>query len=163
MVMCMPRLIFLAGVLPFASAFLGGILALSLAAPAFVEAQETRIRAESVVVVDDSGTNRAAMSTGPGARSAVRVRSQGGRDRVIMYTGGTIVGGGTQPDEANVSVFVPEADTIAALGTAPDGTGSVMYLRDRQGQTRIWLRVDLDGNPSIEMRDANGDVTWQAQ
>ena len=38
-----------------------------------------------------------------------------------------------------------------------------MYLRDRQGQTRILLLLDADGNPSIEMRDASSNVTWSAQ
>ena len=163
----MRRTILLAGVLPFVSAFLGGVLAFSFVVPGIVEAQETRIRAESVVVVDDSGMNRAAMETGPGARSAVVVRSQGEITRVSLNIGG---GAGTRPDAAFLSVFAPEGPpdeggipAIARLGTGDDGDGSVMYLRDRQGGIRIWLRVDGDGNPSMEIRDASGNVTWRAE
>ena len=49
------------------------------------------------------------------------------------------------------------------LGTDNDGVGSEMYLSDRQGLPRIWLRVDADGNPSMEMRDTEGNVTWRAR
>jgi hypothetical protein len=166
----MRRTILLAGVLPFVSAFLGGILAFSLVIPSFVEAQESRIRAESVVVVDDSGTIRANMNSGPGARSNVGVFSQAGIPRISMSTGGSLSAGGTQPDEATLAIFPPEGapaqgspGSIAILGTGAEGVGSTMQLLDRQGQTRIWLRVDADGNPSIEMRDASGNVTWWAQ
>jgi hypothetical protein len=33
-----------------------------------------------------------------------------------------------------------------------------MFLNDRQGHRRIFLRVDADGNPSIEMLNADGNV-----
>jgi hypothetical protein len=160
----MRRTFLLAGVLPFVSAFLGGVLAFSLVVPGIADAQESRIRAESVVVVDGNGTTRANMNSGPGARSGVSVWSQAGVPRVQVATGGSIAGGGTQPDAAIVGVFAPEGSPmIALLGTGAEGVGSTMQLSDRQGQIRLWLRVDADGNPSIQMLDANGNITWSAQ
>lgn len=150
---------------------IGTVLALNVLAPAVVEAQEARIRAESVVVVDGSGTDRVRMRTGPGTRSSVGVFSEAGRLRISLSTGGIPEDDGTQPDEAVVQIFSPEGSIgfpgglppIAHLGTTAGGAGSVMYLRDRQGQIRIRLAVDADGNPSIETRDATGNVTWSAQ
>ena len=149
---------------------IGTVVALNILARAVVEAQGTQIRAESVWVVDENGTQRVTMSTGPGAHSSARVRSADGILRVSMSTGGVPRDGGTQPDEADVQVFAPEGTTgfggpgpIASLGTGAGGVGSTLYLGDRQGQIRIFLRVDADGNPSMEMRDASGNVTWRAQ
>ncbi len=81
-----------------------------------------------------------------------------------MSTGGNPARGGNS-EEAGLWVFAPERGllSIAGLGTLLDGSGSTMYLRDRQGQNRILLQLDADGNPSIEMRDSNGNVTWRAQ
>ena len=149
---------------------IGTLVALNVLAPAAVEAQQAGIRDERVAVVDGNGTERAIMSTGPGARSAVGVWSATGIPRAVMSTGG-VPPGGTEPDEASLGVFAPEGSTaqvgglppIASLGTGAGGAGSALVLRDRQGQTRIWLRVDADGNPSMEMRDASGNVTWRAQ
>lgn len=54
----MRRTILLAGVLPFVSAFLGGVLAFGLVAPSMATAQATvqqEVRANSFVLVNDSG------------------------------------------------------------------------------------------------------------
>ena len=45
-----------------------------------------------------------------------------------------------------------------------DGPGTVnLFLSDSQGNKRIVLLVDDDGNPSIKFLDGNGNVTWSAQ
>jgi hypothetical protein len=168
----MRRTILLTGVLPFISAFLGGIMALHVGAPGALNAEETRIRAESVVVVDESGTNRVSMSSSTTGtdRSAVDVYSAAGINRAVLSTAASSPGDITQPlDAVNLVLFAPEgrlasgAEGIARLGTGAGGAGATFHLADRQGQIRIWLQVDADGNPSIEMRDASGNVTWSAQ
>jgi hypothetical protein len=186
----MRRTILLAGALPFVAAFFGGALAFSLLVPSLVEAQEARIRAENVTVVDGSGTSRAIMSTGPGARSAVNVQSVEGAPRVSMNTGGNVAEGGTEPDLAGLWIYTPEAPgtpgfgTVArltsqtsgtvllGLGRAPGGISlqadagdipSRMAMRDADGNIRISLRVDPDGTPRIVMLDADGNVTWSAR
>jgi hypothetical protein len=149
---------------------IGTIVALNVLAPAVVEAQETRIRAESVDVVDGNGTSRILMSAGLGARVSMLLRSQAGINRISISTGGDPAFGGISPDDAYVRVFAPEGPRgaggllpIASLGTTQGGAGSTLDLKDRNDQTRIQLLVDADGNPSIEMRDASGNVTWRAQ
>jgi hypothetical protein len=166
----MRRTILLSGVCAFITAFFGGLLAFSLVVPQIVDAQVTRIRAEDIVVVDESGTNRVRLSTGPGTRSELRVLSQTGVPRVAISTGGDPAFGSIESDAAYVRVFAPEGPLgagglapIASFGTTADGAGTEMRLRDRNNQIRLRLLVDSDGNPSIEMMDPDGNVTWSAQ
>jgi hypothetical protein len=147
---------------------MGTILALHVVAPGSVDAQEARIRAERIAVVDGNGADRAVMRSGADGRAGVDVISPAGLRRISLDLGSPqFIPGGT-PDAARLLVFPPEGSgpgnpAIAGLGTGPGGEDSLLYLRDRQGQVRILLRVDGSGNPSIEMRDADGNVTWQAQ
>lgn len=162
----MTAAVLVSGVVSSLVSIMGTILALHVVAPAVVDAQEARVRAERVAIVDGDGTERAIMSSGPGVRAAVRVHSSAGFPRIDLATGGQLPQGGTEPDHAQFHVYAPEGPTllpIAVLGTANQGEGSLLLLRDRQEQTRISLRVDRDGNPSIEMRDADGNVTWRAE
>jgi hypothetical protein len=156
--------VLLAGI-PFISAFAGTVLAASLAIPAVVDAQEARIRAQRLSIVDGEGTERAVISSGPRANAGiVNVYSALGIPRVSMSTGVT------EADQAWVEVYAPQGSlaraggipAIAHLGTDIGGEGSHLLLRDRQGQTRILLQVGSDGNTSIETRDAQGNVTWSA-
>lgn len=64
----MRRTILLAGVLPFVSAFLGGVLAFGLVAPSMATAQSTaqqEVRANSFVLVNDSGAVVARLGINP--------------------------------------------------------------------------------------------------
>jgi hypothetical protein len=62
MVSIMRRTVFLAGFLPFISAFLGGILAIGVMAPSLATAQpsvQQEVRANAFVLVDHDGSERA--------------------------------------------------------------------------------------------------------
>jgi len=51
---------------------------------------------------------------------------------------------------------------VARVGTQPgDGTPR-MYLRDRQGNIRYLAAVDANGDPSLQLLDADGNVIWSA-
>lgn len=162
----MKAAILISGVVSSLVSLIGTIVVLHVVAPSIVDAHEAHVRAEHVAIVDGDGTERATMSSGPGVRAAVRVLSSAGIPRIDMSTGGQVPQGGTVPDQAQFHVYAPEGPAllpIAVLGTDIRGEGSQLILRDRQGQTRISLRVDRDGKPSIEMWDADGNVTWLAE
>ena len=163
----MRRTLLLSVVLPLLMGFLGTILAHSLALPGFVAAQDARIRAERVTVVGDNGAERIDLVNGPGVNSAVQVNDANGMRRAGFNTGGLLAG--NDPDGSGFNVWAADGTTpMVRLGTGrgPSGTGplrNVLFLTDQQGQMRIRLIVDENGTPSIEMLDANGNVTWSAQ
>jgi hypothetical protein len=159
----MRRPILLAGVLPFVSAFLGSALALSLVIPTLVGAEQEKIQAPGVSVVDGSGVERVSLSTGPAAASSVRVLDTNGTARVWMNTGGR----GGNSEDAIFLVFDRDGVTNAVrLGTGDPppahSQARSLQLFDRQGLHRIVLRVEEDGTPSIQLLDADGNVTWSA-
>jgi hypothetical protein len=164
----MRRRILWAGVLAFVSAFLGGLAAVRLVVPAMVDAQVSSILADRVEVVDESGIQRVRLASGPGVRSEATVYSAEGAPRVSINTGGPERGGGSEPETAGLYVYPPEGPAggpappaIARLGVTRTGD-VILALVDRQRQDRVLIRVDRDGNPSIELLDAAGNVTWSA-
>jgi hypothetical protein len=147
--------------------FLGTVLAHSLARPGLVDAQDTRIRAERVTVVGGNGAERIDLANGPGLNSAVQVNDSNGVRRAGFNNGGLL--SGNDPDGSGFNVWAADGTTpLVRLGTGrgPTGTGplrNLLFLTDWQGQIRIRLSVDENGTPTMEMLDANGNVTWQAQ
>jgi hypothetical protein len=160
----MRRMVFLTGVVSFAMAFLGTVMASTLAVPAVVGAQEARIRAEAVTVVGGNGADRVSLRTAPSGRAFVEVLGADGSQRLSAGTGG-----GPGPDEAGFVVRASDGTTSAArLGTGrgPVGDGPLrnsLTLFDGQEQARVALAVGEDGTPSIRMLDASGNVTWEAK
>ncbi len=163
----MRRTLLMSIVLPLLMGFLGAVLAQMLAMPALVEAQNARIRAERVTVVGDNGVDRVDLAAGPGLNVAVQVNDANGARRAGFNTGGLLAG--NDPDGAGFNVWAADGTTaMARLGTGrgPTGTGplrNLFWLTDWQGQIRIRLSVDENGTPSMEMLDAQGNVTWSAR
>jgi hypothetical protein len=163
----MRRTLLVSVVLPLLMGFLGTILAHSLARPGVVDAQDPRIRAERVTVVGDNGAERINLANGPGLNSAVQVNDANGVRRAGFNNGGLLAG--NDPDGSGFNVWAADGTTpMVRLGTGrgPTGTGplrNVLFLTDQRGQMRIRLIVDETGTPSIEMLDANGNVTWTAR
>jgi hypothetical protein len=143
------------------------VLVMTLALPAVVDAQATRIQAERITVVDPTGAELVALGAGPGAHATVSVRNAEGHVRVGMATGGPSNLGGVLPDAAGFNLSASDGTQIARLGTRGEGgtyePGVILRLADMQGRARVVLTVAPDGAPSIEMLDANGNVTWSAQ
>jgi hypothetical protein len=143
------------------------VLVMTLALPAVVEAQATRLQAERVTVVGPSGAERVALTTGPEAHASVSVLNAEGRPRATLSTGGSSVLGGIVPDAAGFNLFASDGTAIGRLGTRGTGgtyePGVVLILSDMQGHARVVLTVGPDGTPSMQMLDAAGNVTWRAQ
>jgi hypothetical protein len=62
-----------------------------------------------------------------------------------------------------VDLFSEDGATrIGRIGTLPDVVGSPIgvALWDVQGHVRYRTTLDADGNPTIQLFDANGTVLW---
>jgi hypothetical protein len=160
----MRRTILLAGVLPFVSAFLGGSLALALVVPMVVDAQEARIRAESVSVIG-AGTDRISLTTKwDGAGGELDLLAPDGTTRLIIGAGGITV---PDPAGSGMNVVAEDGTQLARFGTGHGPLGNLplttqMFLNDLNGQTRIRLSVAEDGTPRIFLYDEDGAVAWSA-
>jgi hypothetical protein len=163
----MRRTLLVSVVLPLLMGCLGTVLAQSLTRPGLVDAQDTHLRAEQVTVVGDNGAERIDLANGPGLNSAVQVNDSNGVRRAGFNNGGLLAG--NDPDGSGFNVWAADGTTpLVRLGTGrgPSGNGplrNVLFLTDQQGQMRIRLIVDENGTPSMEMLDANGNVTWSAR
>ncbi len=91
----------------------------------------------------------------------------GTTSRASMNTGAGQSTGGILADAAGFELYLVDGTRVGRLGThnsVVDGPGTVnFFLSDSQGNKRIVLLIDDDGNPSIQMLDAAGNVTWAAR
>lgn len=163
----MRRTLVITGAVSFAMAFLGTLVASTLAVPTVVGAQEARIRAEQFTIVGDNGADRIRLVTQPGMNAGVQVADTNGVRRASFNTGRGLVG--DAPEAAGLTVWAADGTTpLASLrtGRGPSGDGQLrnnLVLSDWQGQARVVLAVWEDGTPSIRMLDASGNVTWEAK
>src|SRR5439155_6323129 len=121
------------------------VVALNILVPSIVEAQQPGIRAEQFSVVDDTGTLRARLASGPGVRSEAALFSTDERLRLAIQTGGGGEQRGSAPDSAGLFVFSQEhpgnpgawgeASRPAAI-LATSLTGTALRIRDAEGQFR---------------------------
>jgi len=158
----MRRAVILCGTASFVMAFLGGILAFSLVAPSLVAAQENRIRADSFTVQDASGADRVRMQQGPGELATVQIVGLNGQNRLGLVYGGPT---GENPASVGVRFYNPEhlsRGFLGVLDTPPTNQDAILQLQDDQGRIRLLLAVSPEGEPSIRMLDADGNVTWSA-
>ena len=158
------RAMLFAGV-PFVSAFAGTLVAIAVALPTIVEAQETRLRADIWSLIGANDAERVRMTTAPGSQGTVSVLSADGVIRTQMATGGVTGAAGTNPIAAGFNLNAPDGVRIGRLGTAPltesgEYGGVNLQLFDQAGKVRMRLIVDAAGDPAIEFLDADGAVTW---
>jgi hypothetical protein len=95
----------------------------------------------------------------PGAVPQVNVFGSNGHRRVTLAAGGPV--GQPDPTSAGLNILARDGSEIARVGTAGT-TGAEIHLRDRGGQNRVLISLDDDGNPSIQLLDAGGNVIWSA-
>ena len=163
----------LAVLLPFAAGMVGGIVA----RPLVVQAQrlEATLMADSVtaqfmrVVGGDSGaagSDRIQLATQWGGTGPnVRLLGPDGQTRrVVISAGGIDV---SDPDGSGMNVYNQNGIVVGRFGQGrgPLGTQplrNLLFLSDQNGRQRILLAVDANGNPTIRLMDAFGNVIWSA-
>jgi hypothetical protein len=169
----MKRLVFLVGA-PFASAFVGTLLAVAVALPTIVQAQQTEMRADMWSLLGPEDKERVRLATGPGTAATVALLSSvDGVNRINMSTGApppasgaTAATTGAAPLAAGFNLNGPTGLRLGRLGTvaaneAGEYTGVNITLHDQQARMRIQLLVDENGTPWIRFFDAEGNVTWE--
>jgi len=90
----MRRTILLAGVLPFVSAFLGGVLAFSLVAAPQATAQSSQlqeVRASAFIVVGPDGTVLARLAAGGTGNGRLNLYDPAGTQRLVMRGDGSVI------------------------------------------------------------------------
>ena len=158
----MRRTVLLASLLSFVSASLGAALAVGLLVPPLVEAQETRLRADSLTIASAGGVDRIRLSQGPGELSTLQIVDTKGQIRTNLAYGGPA---GDNPESQGARFRNAAGRSRAFLGVLaapPENLDSVLELQDAQGLVRLILAVSPEGDASIQFRDADGNVTWSA-
>jgi hypothetical protein len=160
----MRRTLLVSGLLPFVSAFLGGALALSVAMPVISEAQEARIRAETVTVVG-AGSDRMRLTTnGDGRIGDLSLLAPSRTRRLLLSEGGI-----DAPDSSSsgITVYAEDGTRVGRLGIGRGPSSDLpvstaLTLNDLSGLRRLQLIVDEEGTPAMLMFDAAGAVIWSA-
>jgi hypothetical protein len=139
------------------------VLVLTVALPSAVAAQEATLHADQSVTVGPNGVDRIRLAMGQGIMATVQVLGTDGRRRAQMGAGGPT---GNEPETAVFGLFAQDGTTLARLGTrrtpTSNAAGVDLALADSDGHLRLDLVVDENGTPSIQMFDADGNVTWTA-
>jgi hypothetical protein len=134
--------------------------------PAVVTAQVERLTATGLTIQRGDGLQGLVADVRPTGGGIVQVFGPDGTTtRVQLASGGAAPGQVIRPDApgAGVNVNGVNGTRIARLGTHGVLNDSIMLeLDDAQGNARFRAIVDPDGNPTIELMDAEGHVTWSA-
>ena len=163
----MNRVIVLSGAVSFVMGLLGATLALSLAGPMVVSAQGSTVRAHDFVLVGSDGSQIARLfeRTDPvtGGTGAFLGLFQDGAARATLSYG--------QRDPEGVALALRDTNGNAriavalAAGVEAGSAGDLSRIAVLDGEQRVRVNIGVDGagSPFIELRDANGNVTWRAQ
>src|SRR4051812_14494980 len=130
---------------------------MTLALPAVVDAQATRIQAQQFAVVGNSGADRVRLEAGPELSAALQMLDLNG-----VVRAGASTGRGAGRNDLGTSTFTIRSENgtlvgVFGLGRGPQGDrplDNVLVLSDPQGQSRVVLRVAEDGTPTMQMLDA---------
>jgi hypothetical protein len=128
-----------------------------------VTAEFMNIVAGDRVRIDGDRIQLATQWSGDGAD--IRLLAPDGQTRrVVVSSGGIDV---PDPDGAGMNVYNQNGVTVGRFGMGRGPLGNqpltnLLFLSDQEGHRRILLAVDQNGNPSIKLLDAQGQVIWSA-
>lgn len=148
--------------------FLGAVVALQLTLPTIVGAQEADVRARQYLVIGSDGANRGIFGETVSAQfgtvgTTLRLNNAEGVTRLALNTGFRA------PEGAGLSLADHQGQQRIWLQVATDverdtvGDLDRIAVLDQEGRVRLNLGVDGQGSPFIELRDAAGNITWQAR
>jgi hypothetical protein len=134
--------------------------------PGVVDAQVARTTAAGLTVVREDGLPGLTAEVRPTGGGVLRVFGIDGKaQRITVGAAGVAPGQPPNPANVGVDLFAEDGATrIGRIGTLPDVPGSPIgvALWDPQGHVRYRTTLDADGNPTIQLFDANGTVLWSA-
>jgi len=134
--------------------------------PAVVAAQVERISTVGLTIVRADGVQGVLADVRPTGGGLLQILGPDGTTpRVQVASGGAAAGQPVAPGPggAGVNVYNANGVQVGRIGVgASDRPVVQMQLADAQGNVRYRASVDPDGNPTIELLDAEGNVTWSA-
>lgn len=142
------------------------LLAVSVAIPAVAGAQGTSVRSQDFVLVGSDGSRLARLweRTNPvtGSTGAFLGLFQGEALRANFSYGQRV------PEAAALTLRDTNGDARIGLQLAvgvEGGSGDLSRIAIWDGERRVRVHIGVDGagSPFIELRDADGNVTWSAR
>jgi hypothetical protein len=142
------------------------VLMMAALLPAVADARAERIMATGLTVQRADGLQGLIADVRPTGGGILQVFGPDGTTpRVQVASGGAGSGQVIQPGApgAGVNVYNVNGTLVGRLGThGALNDGVVLQLVDSQGNVRYRAALDADGNPTIELTDAEGRVVWSA-
>jgi hypothetical protein len=147
------------------SSLVSGLIVLG-AVPSLVDAKVDALRASQFIAVGDNGAERIKVVPGSGDEAALALADASGQDRIRLlmqnHPSGAV--------DTGIGIRTASGVTIMRLGNIaqdPELPGPLLHsanllLRDESGHDRIRLLVDDNGNPKIELINADGALVWSA-
>jgi RIP homotypic interaction motif len=134
--------------------------------PAVVSAQVERISTTGLTIVRADGLQGVLADVRPTGGGLLQILGPDGTTpRVQVASGGRTAGQPVAPGPggAGVNVYNANGVQVGRIGVgASDRPIVQIQLADAQGNVRYRASVDPDGNPTIELLNAEGEVTWSA-
>jgi hypothetical protein len=146
------------------------VLVMSALMPAVVDAQVARLTAAGITIVRDDNLPGLSADVRPTGGGVLRILGVDGKtNRITLAAAGVGQRGATagqapgasDAGSGGLSVNDLNGSVIARVGTLSDAPVGV-ELYDAQGNLRYRSMLDADGNPTIQLLDADGKVVWSA-
>ena len=130
--------------------------------PSAVEAEVTRLTGSSLSVVGSDGLPGVTADVGAPGGGILRVYGSDGKTvRLSLNSSGQAPDGGIAAN-AGVNVYNVDGLEVVRVGSNQALNGYAVNLRDAQGVTRYRAAVDGNGDPTVQLFDAQGNVIWSA-
>lgn len=130
--------------------------------PAAVDAQVAKLSGSGLEVVGTAGRPGVTAEVGPPGGGILQVYGTDGTTvRLSLNSSGQPTDSGIAPN-AGMNVYNVDGLEVARVGTISALNGYGFNLRDAQGNTRYRVAVDGQGNPTVQLFDAQGTVIWSA-
>jgi hypothetical protein len=130
--------------------------------PSAVDAQVAKLTGSGLSVVGtDGGPGISAEVGTPGGGILQVFGSDGKTVRLSLNSSGQPGNAGIAPN-AGLNVYNVDGQEVVRVGSNQALNGYAFNLRDAHGNTRYRAAVDGNGDPTIQLFDAEGNVIWSA-
>ncbi|HEV7665598.1 MAG TPA: hypothetical protein VGQ62_18850 [Chloroflexota bacterium] len=130
--------------------------------PSAVDAQVAKLTASGLSVVGADGRPGVSVDVGPPGGGILQVFGSDGKTvRLSLNSSGQPGAAGIAPN-AGLNLYNVDGLEVVRVGSIQALNGYAFNLRDAQGNTRYRAAVDGNGDATIQLFDAEGNVIWSA-
>jgi hypothetical protein len=134
--------------------------------PEATYAQAARTTAVGLTVVNSDGLQGVTADVRPTGGGVLQILGADGKTirAQLAAAGGGAAGQPPNPANAGLDIRDVDGNPIARVGNGLNipGAGVGVQLLDANGNVRYLASLDSDGNPTIQLFDAGGNVVWSA-